>query len=91
MNSQVTFASLGLAEPILRAIGEAGGVVQAVAYYQFVKDDPARVAAEEALQGAQDIVAEMISDSTPEASRNAGTIPMRIPLIPWSRLAEKSV
>ena len=24
MNSQVTFASLGLAEPILRAIGEAG-------------------------------------------------------------------
>ena len=39
-----------LPDDLLRAIGENGGVVQAVAYYQFVKDDPARVAAEEALQ-----------------------------------------
>ena len=39
-----------LPDDLLRAIGEDGGVVQAVAYYQFVKDDPARVAAEDALQ-----------------------------------------
>lgn len=39
-----------LPDDLLRAIGEGGGVVQAVAYYQFVKDDPARVAAEDALQ-----------------------------------------
>jgi len=39
-----------LPDDLLRAIGDNGGVVQAVAYYQFVKDDPARVAAEEALQ-----------------------------------------
>src|SRR5690606_27372187 len=35
---------------LLRAIASKGGVVQAVAYYQFVKHDPARVAAEDALQ-----------------------------------------
>lgn len=39
-----------LPDDLLRAIGEQGGVVQAVAYYQFVKDDPARVAAEDALK-----------------------------------------
>ena len=39
-----------LPDDLLRAIGEDGGVVQAVAYYQFVKDDPERIAAEEALQ-----------------------------------------
>ena len=39
-----------LPDDLLRAIGEDGGVVQAVAYYEFVKDDPARVAAEGALQ-----------------------------------------
>jgi membrane dipeptidase len=39
-----------LPDDLLRAIGDDGGVVQAVAYYQFVKDDPARVAAEDALQ-----------------------------------------
>ncbi len=37
-------------DDLLRAIAAKGGVVQAVAYYQFVKDDPARVAAEDALQ-----------------------------------------
>src|SRR3546814_3423260 len=37
-----------LPDDLLRAIGDKGGVVQAVAYYQFVKDDPARVAAEDA-------------------------------------------
>lgn len=39
-----------LPDDLLRAIGDKGGVVQAVAYYQFVKDDPARVAAEDALK-----------------------------------------
>ncbi len=39
-----------LPDDLLRAIGDKGGVVQAVAYYQFVKDDPARIAAEDALK-----------------------------------------
>jgi membrane dipeptidase len=39
-----------LPDDLLRAIAAKGGVVQAVAYYQFVKDDPARLAAEKALQ-----------------------------------------
>ena len=38
-----------LPDDLLRAIAAKGGVVQAVAYYQFVKDDPARLAAEKAL------------------------------------------
>ena len=38
-----------LPDDLLRAIAAKGGVVQAVAYYQFVKDDPARIAAEKAL------------------------------------------
>lgn len=37
-------------DDILRAIGGKGGVVQAVAYKEFVKHDPARAAAEKALQ-----------------------------------------
>jgi membrane dipeptidase len=41
-----------LPDDLLRAIAAKGGVVQAVAYYQFVKDDPARVAAEDALKAA---------------------------------------
>ncbi len=39
-----------LPDDLLRAIGEDGGVVQAVAYKEFVKHDPARAAAEKALQ-----------------------------------------
>ena len=39
-----------LPDDLLRAIGEHGGVVQAVAYKEFLKEDPERVAAEKALQ-----------------------------------------
>jgi len=39
-----------LPDDLLRAIGEHGGVVQAVAYKEFLKHDPARAAAEKALQ-----------------------------------------
>lgn len=39
-----------LPDELLRAIADDDGVVQAVAYYEFVKHDPARQAAEEALQ-----------------------------------------
>ncbi len=39
-----------LPDDLLRAIADDDGVVQAVAYYEFVKHDPARQAAEEALQ-----------------------------------------
>src|SRR5690606_178692 len=39
-----------LPDDLLRAIADDGGVVQAVAYYEFVKHDPARQAAEKALQ-----------------------------------------
>lgn len=39
-----------LPDDLLRAIAEKGGVIQAVAYKEFLKDDPARKAAEEALQ-----------------------------------------
>jgi membrane dipeptidase len=39
-----------LPDELLRAIADDGGVVQAVAYYEFVKHDPARTAAEKALQ-----------------------------------------
>lgn len=41
-----------LPDDLLRAIADQGGVVQAVAYKEFVKQDPGRAAAEEALQGA---------------------------------------
>src|SRR5690606_15232274 len=37
-------------DDLLRAIAARCGVIQAVAYTGFVKDDPARVAAEQALQ-----------------------------------------
>ena len=39
-----------LPDDLLRAIAEKGGVIQAVAYREFLKDDPARKASEEALQ-----------------------------------------
>ncbi|MGQ4659705.1 membrane dipeptidase [Lysobacter sp. F6437] len=39
-----------LPDDLLRAIADDDGVVQAVAYYEFVKHDPARQAAEEALK-----------------------------------------
>jgi membrane dipeptidase len=39
-----------LPDDLLRAIGAKGGVVQAVAYKEFLKDDPGRRKAEEALQ-----------------------------------------
>jgi microsomal dipeptidase-like Zn-dependent dipeptidase len=39
-----------LPDDLLRAIGEDGGVVQAVAYKEFLKKDPARAEAEKALQ-----------------------------------------
>ncbi len=39
-----------LSDDLLRAIAAKGGVVQAVAYKEFVKHDPARAAAEKALQ-----------------------------------------
>lgn len=39
-----------LPDELLRAIAARGGVIQAVAYKQFLKDDPARYAAEEALE-----------------------------------------
>ena len=39
-----------LPDELLRAIAEDGGVVQAVAYKEFLKSDPARAAAEKALQ-----------------------------------------
>ena len=37
-------------DDLLRAIAAKGGVIQAVAYKEFVKNDPARAAAEKALQ-----------------------------------------
>ena len=39
-------------DDLLRAIASKGGVVQAVAYKEFVKHDPARAAAEKVLQAA---------------------------------------
>ena len=39
-----------LPDELLRAIAAKGGVIQAVAYKEFVKHDPARAAAEKALQ-----------------------------------------
>ena len=39
-----------LPDELLRAIAEKGGVIQAVAYKEFIKHDPVRKAAEEALQ-----------------------------------------
>jgi membrane dipeptidase len=39
-----------LPDDLLRAIGADGGVIQAVAYKEFLKQDPARAAAEAALQ-----------------------------------------
>ncbi|MCB1561779.1 MAG: dipeptidase [Xanthomonadales bacterium] len=39
-----------LPDDLLRAIGKGGGVIQAVAYKEFLKDDPQRRQAEEALQ-----------------------------------------
>src|SRR5690606_7063384 len=39
-----------LPDDLLRAIAAKGGVIQAVAYKEFVKHDPARAAAEKALQ-----------------------------------------
>lgn len=39
-----------LPDDLLRAIASSGGVVQAVAYKEFLKSDPARKAAEQALQ-----------------------------------------
>jgi membrane dipeptidase len=39
-----------LPDDLLRAIAEDGGVVQAVAYKEFLKSDPGRAAAEKALQ-----------------------------------------
>ena len=39
-----------LPDDLLRAIGAKGGSIQAVGYYQFTKDDPARLAAEKALE-----------------------------------------
>ncbi|HTL14057.1 MAG TPA: dipeptidase [Thermomonas sp.] len=41
-----------LPDDLLRAIAADGGVVQAVAYKEFLKSDPARAAAEKALQEA---------------------------------------
>lgn len=41
-----------LPDDLLRAIAGKGGVVQAVAYKEFVKKDPGRAAAEKALQAA---------------------------------------
>ncbi|MBS0430968.1 MAG: dipeptidase [Proteobacteria bacterium] len=39
-----------LPDDLLRAIAEKGGVIQVVAYKEFLKDDPARKKAEDALQ-----------------------------------------
>jgi membrane dipeptidase len=48
----VTDHPRNLPDDLLRAIAAGGGVVQAVAYKEFVKADPARKAAEQALQQA---------------------------------------
>ena len=48
-----------LPDDLLRAIGEQGGVIQAVAYKEFLKHDPGRAAAEEALQA---VVAKQAGD-----------------------------
>ena len=39
-----------LPDDLLRAIAAKGGTIQAVGYYQFTKDDPARLEAEKALE-----------------------------------------
>jgi membrane dipeptidase len=54
-------------DDILRAIGEKGGVVQAVAYKEFVKHDPARAAAERALQAE---VAKLAGDAEYDDSKH---------------------
>src|SRR3546814_15672825 len=41
-----------LPDDLLRAIAAKGGVIQAVAYKEFLKNDPARAAAEKKLQEA---------------------------------------
>ncbi len=48
----VTDHPRNLPDDLLRVIAAKGGVIQAVAYKQFVKHDPARYAAEEALEEA---------------------------------------
>src|SRR5690606_31419214 len=54
-------------DDILRAIGERGGVVQAVAYKEFVKHVPARAAAERALQAE---VAKLAGDAEYDDSKH---------------------
>lgn len=54
-------------DDILRAIGEKGGVIQAVAYKEFVKHDPARAAAEKALQAE---VAKLAGDAEYDDSKH---------------------
>jgi membrane dipeptidase len=56
-----------LPDDLLRAIGEDGGVVQAVAYKEFLKSDPGRAAAEKALQAE---VARQAGDSEYDSEKH---------------------
>lgn len=56
-----------LPDDLLRAIAAKGGVVQAVAYKEFVKSDPARAAAEKALQ---DDVAKQAGDAEYDSEKH---------------------
>ena len=54
-------------DDLLRAIAAKGGVVQAVAYKEFVKQDPARAAAEKVLQAE---VAELSGDAEYDSEKH---------------------
>jgi membrane dipeptidase len=56
-----------LPDDLLRAIAEDGGVVQAVAYKEFLKSDPGRAAAEKALQAE---VARQAGDSEYDSEKH---------------------
>jgi membrane dipeptidase len=56
-----------LPDDLLRAIGGQGGVIQAVAYKEFLKHDPGRAAAEKALQAE---VAEQAGDAEYDSDKH---------------------
>ena len=57
-----------LPDELLREIGEQGGVVQAVAYREFLKVDPGRAAAEKTLQK---MVASSVGDAEYDSEKHA--------------------
>ncbi len=56
-----------LPDDLLRAIAARGGVIQAVAYKEFLKHDPARAAAEKQLQAA---VAQQAGDKVYDSDKH---------------------